>query len=114
MKLLTNKLFEIFLTWHYLSVLPRSSVLVYNPHLFYILGIFLTSNTFCITSQILWRCGDSVELLDVSNELPELARRPGLSTWKVSIDVPYIIHAFFITLQPDLLLYNFIIKCGIL
>ncbi|KQJ90616.1 tRNA (cytosine(34)-C(5))-methyltransferase [Brachypodium distachyon] len=36
-----------------------------------------------VVAEILRRCGDSVELLDVSNELPELVRRPGLSTWKV-------------------------------
>ncbi|XP_066394487.1 uncharacterized protein [Miscanthus floridulus] len=36
-----------------------------------------------VVAEILRRCGDSVELLNVSNELPELARRPGLSTWKV-------------------------------
>ncbi|CAN6204756.1 unnamed protein product [Urochloa humidicola] len=36
-----------------------------------------------VVAEILRRCGDSVELLDVSNELPELARRPGLDTWKV-------------------------------
>ncbi|KAM0832438.1 hypothetical protein ACQ4PT_064901 [Festuca glaucescens] len=36
-----------------------------------------------VVGEILRRCGDSVELLDVSNELPELVRRPGLSTWKV-------------------------------
>ncbi|XP_062193834.1 uncharacterized protein LOC133897208 [Phragmites australis] len=36
-----------------------------------------------VVAEILRRCGDSVELLDVSNELPELARRPGLTTWKV-------------------------------
>ncbi|KAL6888274.1 hypothetical protein ACP4OV_009300 [Aristida adscensionis] len=36
-----------------------------------------------VVSEILRRCGDSVELLDVSSELPELARRPGLNTWKV-------------------------------
>lgn len=36
-----------------------------------------------VVGEILRRCGDSVELLDVSNELPELIRRPGLSTWKV-------------------------------
>jgi multisite-specific tRNA:(cytosine-C5)-methyltransferase len=38
-----------------------------------------------VVAEILRRCGDSVELLDVSNELPELVRRPGLSTWKVSV-----------------------------
>uniref|UniRef100_A0A0E0B478 SAM-dependent MTase RsmB/NOP-type domain-containing protein n=1 Tax=Oryza glumipatula TaxID=40148 RepID=A0A0E0B478_9ORYZ len=36
-----------------------------------------------VVAEILRRCGGSVELLDVSNELPELVRRPGLSTWKV-------------------------------
>ncbi|GJM84495.1 hypothetical protein PR202_ga00172 [Eleusine coracana subsp. coracana] len=36
-----------------------------------------------VVAEILRRCGDSVKLLDVSDELPELARRPGLSTWKV-------------------------------
>ncbi|KAL6656177.1 hypothetical protein ACP70R_007003 [Stipagrostis hirtigluma subsp. patula] len=36
-----------------------------------------------VVAEILRRCGDSVELLDVSNELPDLVRRPGLSTWKV-------------------------------
>ncbi|KAL5201391.1 hypothetical protein ABZP36_035745 [Zizania latifolia] len=36
-----------------------------------------------VVAEILRRCGDSVELLDVSTELPELIRRPGLSTWKV-------------------------------
>lgn len=34
--------------------------------------------------QILRRCGGSVELVDVSNELPELVCRPGLKKWKVS------------------------------
>lgn len=33
--------------------------------------------------QILRRCGGSVELLDVSSELPQLVRRPGLKKWKV-------------------------------
>ncbi|KAA3457373.1 tRNA (cytosine(34)-C(5))-methyltransferase-like isoform X1 [Gossypium australe] len=32
---------------------------------------------------ILRRCGGSVELVDVSNELPQLIRRPGLTKWKV-------------------------------
>uniref|UniRef100_A0A0E0M2B3 SAM-dependent MTase RsmB/NOP-type domain-containing protein n=1 Tax=Oryza punctata TaxID=4537 RepID=A0A0E0M2B3_ORYPU len=36
-----------------------------------------------VVAEILRRCGGSIELLDVSNELPELVRRPGLSTWKV-------------------------------
>ncbi|GAB2283327.1 hypothetical protein Dimus_017844 [Dionaea muscipula] len=36
-----------------------------------------------VVAEILRRCGDSVELLDVSNELPQLTRRPGLIKWKV-------------------------------
>lgn len=74
---------------------------------FLILCIFVSSTMFCITSQILRRCGDSVELLDVSNELPELARRPGLSTWKVSIHVSKTIHIKYIMM-------SFMIKCGFL
>lgn len=36
-----------------------------------------------VVSEILRKCGDSVELVDVSSELPELVRRPGLKSWKV-------------------------------
>ncbi|PNT68316.1 hypothetical protein BRADI_3g38655v3 [Brachypodium distachyon] len=36
-----------------------------------------------VVAELLRRSGNSVELLDVSNELPELVRRPGLNTWKV-------------------------------
>ncbi|KAL8265684.1 hypothetical protein R6Q59_003028 [Mikania micrantha] len=36
-----------------------------------------------VVSEILRRCGDSVELVDVSSELPQLIRRPGLKCWKV-------------------------------
>ncbi|PAN35882.1 hypothetical protein PAHAL_6G242600 [Panicum hallii] len=36
-----------------------------------------------VVAELLRRSGNSVELLDVSSELPELVRRPGLSTWKV-------------------------------
>ncbi|KFK32820.1 hypothetical protein AALP_AA6G291900 [Arabis alpina] len=36
-----------------------------------------------VVAEILRRCGDSVELVDVSDKLPELIRRPGLKTWKV-------------------------------
>uniref|UniRef100_A0A0E0EMG4 SAM-dependent MTase RsmB/NOP-type domain-containing protein n=1 Tax=Oryza meridionalis TaxID=40149 RepID=A0A0E0EMG4_9ORYZ len=36
-----------------------------------------------VIAELLQRCGNSVELLDVSNELTELVHRPGLSTWKV-------------------------------
>uniref|UniRef100_A0A803KW44 SAM-dependent MTase RsmB/NOP-type domain-containing protein n=1 Tax=Chenopodium quinoa TaxID=63459 RepID=A0A803KW44_CHEQI len=36
-----------------------------------------------VVAEILRRCGDSLELLDVSNELPLLVRRPGLKKWKV-------------------------------
>jgi multisite-specific tRNA:(cytosine-C5)-methyltransferase len=34
--------------------------------------------------EILRASGGSVELLDVSSELPELKRRPGMMSWKVS------------------------------
>ncbi|CAN6479939.1 unnamed protein product [Victoria cruziana] len=36
-----------------------------------------------VVAEILRRSGGSVELLDVSVELPDLVRRPGLKTWKV-------------------------------
>ncbi|KAF5779122.1 putative tRNA (cytosine(34)-C(5))-methyltransferase [Helianthus annuus] len=36
-----------------------------------------------VVSEILRRCGGSVELVDVSTELPQLIRRPGLKSWKV-------------------------------
>ncbi|KAJ8541980.1 hypothetical protein K7X08_016846 [Anisodus acutangulus] len=36
-----------------------------------------------VVVEILRRCGGSVELVDVSNELPHLVRRPGLKKWKV-------------------------------
>ncbi|KAK5843400.1 hypothetical protein PVK06_005856 [Gossypium arboreum] len=36
-----------------------------------------------VVAEILRRCGGSVELVDVSNELPQLIRRPGLTKWKV-------------------------------
>ncbi|XP_020114632.1 tRNA (cytosine(34)-C(5))-methyltransferase-like isoform X2 [Ananas comosus] len=36
-----------------------------------------------VVAEVLRRSRGSVELLDVSNELPELVRRPGLNTWKV-------------------------------
>lgn len=36
-----------------------------------------------VVAEILRRCGDSVELVDVSSELPQLVRRPGLQKWKV-------------------------------
>ncbi|TVU05454.1 hypothetical protein EJB05_48618, partial [Eragrostis curvula] len=38
-----------------------------------------------VVAELLRRSGNSVELLDVSNELPGLVRRPGLITWKVSV-----------------------------
>ncbi|OIT32694.1 PREDICTED: tRNA (cytosine(34)-C(5))-methyltransferase-like isoform X1 [Nicotiana attenuata] len=34
-------------------------------------------------AEVLRRCGGSVELVDVSSELPQLVRRPGLKKWKV-------------------------------
>ncbi|XP_026416683.1 tRNA (cytosine(34)-C(5))-methyltransferase-like [Papaver somniferum] len=36
-----------------------------------------------VVAEILRRCGESVELLDVSTELPQLVRRPGIKSWKV-------------------------------
>ncbi|KAL5705172.1 multisite-specific tRNA:(cytosine-C(5))-methyltransferase [Ranunculus cassubicifolius] len=36
-----------------------------------------------VVAEVLRRCGGSVELLDVSSELPQLIRRPGLKTWKI-------------------------------
>ncbi|KAJ8540155.1 hypothetical protein K7X08_026544 [Anisodus acutangulus] len=36
-----------------------------------------------VVVEILRRCGGSVELVDVSSELPQLVRRPGLKKWKV-------------------------------
>ncbi|KAL1191962.1 25S rRNA (cytosine-C(5))-methyltransferase NOP2A [Cardamine amara subsp. amara] len=36
-----------------------------------------------VVAEILRRCGSSVELLDVSDKLPELIRRPGVKKWKV-------------------------------
>nr|GMD56419.1 tRNA (cytosine(34)-C(5))-methyltransferase-like isoform X1 [Ipomoea batatas] len=36
-----------------------------------------------VVAEVLRRCGESVELLDVSAEIPQLIRRPGLKRWKV-------------------------------
>ncbi|XP_022739320.1 tRNA (cytosine(34)-C(5))-methyltransferase-like [Durio zibethinus] len=36
-----------------------------------------------VVTEILRRCGGSVELVDVSSELPQLIRRPGLRKWKI-------------------------------
>ncbi|XP_004502409.1 uncharacterized protein [Cicer arietinum] len=36
-----------------------------------------------VVAEVLRRCGGSVELVDVSSELPQLIRRPGLKRWKV-------------------------------
>ncbi|CAN4126729.1 unnamed protein product [Withania somnifera] len=36
-----------------------------------------------VVAEVLRRCGGSVELVDVSSELPQLVRRPGLKKWKV-------------------------------
>ncbi|XP_044484350.1 RNA cytosine-C(5)-methyltransferase NSUN2-like isoform X2 [Mangifera indica] len=36
-----------------------------------------------VVSEILRKCGGSVELVDVSTELPQLIRRPGLRSWKI-------------------------------
>ncbi|XP_057783832.1 multisite-specific tRNA:(cytosine-C(5))-methyltransferase-like [Salvia miltiorrhiza] len=36
-----------------------------------------------VVAEVLRRCKGTIELVDVSTELPQLARRPGLKTWKV-------------------------------
>ncbi|KAE7998034.1 hypothetical protein FH972_002613 [Carpinus fangiana] len=36
-----------------------------------------------VVAEILRKCGGSLELVDVSCELPQLVRRPGLKSWKV-------------------------------
>ncbi|XP_059307462.1 uncharacterized protein LOC132059021 [Lycium ferocissimum] len=36
-----------------------------------------------VIAEVLRRCGESVELVDVSSEIPQLVRRPGLKRWKV-------------------------------
>ncbi|XP_060186199.1 uncharacterized protein LOC132615602 [Lycium barbarum] len=36
-----------------------------------------------VIAEVLRRCGESVELVDVSSEIPQLVRRPGLKKWKV-------------------------------
>eukprot|EP00798_Chlamydomonas_sp_ICE-L_P013849 gene13849-19772_t len=36
-----------------------------------------------VISELLLRCGGAMELMDVSHELPELKRLPGISHWKV-------------------------------
>lgn len=45
--------------------------------------ILLDTDLLLVFLQIL-RCGSSVELVDVSDKLPELIRRPGLKKWKVN------------------------------
>lgn len=36
-----------------------------------------------VVGELLLRCGGSLELLDVSDQLPKLKRMPGLTQWKV-------------------------------
>lgn len=61
---------------------------------FIVHGCFICSSCILLSShgpltsislQVLRRCEGTVELVDVSTELPQLARRPGLKKWKVSI-----------------------------
>lgn len=42
--------------------------------------------------QVLRRCKGTVELVDVSTELPQLARRPGIKKWRVSTSrtIPFV------------------------
>lgn len=69
--------------------------LIYVPYVNSHCELFI----FLIIMQLLRRSGNSVELLDVSNELPELVHRPGLSTWKVLCAHFYIIPYLLITLS---------------
>jgi len=57
---------------------------------------FFYISTCFVMLQVLRRCGGSVKLLDVSSELPQLIRRPGLKRWKVCL------------LWPTYHLFNFI------
>ena len=36
-----------------------------------------------VVSELLLRCGGAMELVDVSNELPQLRRLPGKAHWRV-------------------------------
>merc|ERR1712196_492589 len=38
-----------------------------------------------VVKEILLRCGGAVELVDASDMLPGLIRRPGLHSWKVAV-----------------------------
>lgn len=43
--------------------------------------------------QVLRRCKGTVELVDVSTELPQLARRPGIKKWRVGTlrTIPFVV-----------------------
>lgn len=53
--------------------------------MFYILLWFNNVALVSHILQILRKCEGSVELVDVSNEVPQLTRRPGLRKWKVNL-----------------------------
>lgn len=80
---------------------PISHALLYGLS-FHVTGICVTTlfpqGAILLLSplvKILRRCGDSVELVDVSRELPQLVRRPGLRTWKVRCCNQNYLFAFF-------------------
>lgn len=63
-------------------------------------GLFLSDHLIFLDTmahflQILRKCGGSLELVDVSGELPQLVRRPGIKKWKVSYWV-LVLHFFLI------------------
>lgn len=64
----------------------RRFILVWSLNLFGHHGSFF---------QILRKCGGSLELVDVSGELPQLVRRPGIKKWKVSSWV-LVLHFFLL------------------
>ena len=64
-------------------------------------GLFLSDHLIFLDTmahflQILRKCGGSLELVDVSGELPQLVRRPGIKKWKVSSWV-LVLHFFYLT-----------------
>ena len=47
-----------------------------------------------VVAEILNRANGTLELIDVSHELPELKRKPGLSDWKVFTRDGQIVNSF--------------------
>lgn len=63
-------------------ILLVHSILVYIIFSIFF-NFFLLVENEAVIAHILKTHGDSIELLDVSNELPNLRRSPGLTTWNV-------------------------------